>query len=103
MAPTNEMTCYRWQHNNGARQPDAVRWTAADLDRCTHGRHSIDSCFDCPEQRSTGNQFLLPGSDAGQRLRVQDGRVQVRIGTMVHGEPIWVVIQDRPRPNGDRS
>lgn len=63
-----------------------VRWSPADLDRCEHGRHSTDSCFDCPGGVSSGNVFL-----SGQAwTRVAEGVRQVRIGTMVHGEPIWV-------------
>lgn len=30
----------------------------ADLDRCMHGRHRADSCFDCPDGRSAGNHHL---------------------------------------------
>lgn len=44
-----------------------------DLDRCEHGRHSIDPCFSCPDGWSTGNMFLEPGQ---------------RIGTTLGGEPI---------------
>jgi hypothetical protein len=65
-----------------------VRWSPADLDRCEHGRHSIDSCFACPRDMSLGNLFLLQGE---RQTRVQDGHLEVRIGTMVRGEPIWVV------------
>lgn len=73
------------------------RWSPDDLDRCEHGRHSIDHCFDCPGQESTGNLFLLSPIDARHEVRVVEGRVEVRIGTMVHGEPIWVVVRDKPR------
>ncbi len=86
----------------------AVRWSPADLDRCEHGRHSIDSCFDCPHGRSTGNLYLqtpshyhedgriLPGDTNRKRVRMtEDGRIQIRIGTMVRGEPIWVTTYDR--------
>lgn len=76
--------------------PDAVRWTWRDLDRCEHGRHSIDSCGDCPGGQSRGNRFLL-SADWRERFRYREGRAEVRIGTMVHGEPIWVVVRDRPR------
>lgn len=44
-----------------------------DLDRCPHGRHLADPCFDCPDGRSTGNPYLF------------DGR---RIGTTLYGEEI---------------
>lgn len=52
-----------------------------DLDRCVHGRHSIDSCFDCPGGWSVGNTFLTNGQ---------------RIGTDLYGEPILAVTW-RPR------
>ena len=100
-----------WLRMNGATQPDGVRWTAADLDRCEHGRHSADHCFDCPGGHSTGNLYLQtpshyhedgwkprPGDMDRKRVRLTvDGRVQVRIGTMVRGEPIWVTTHDKPR------
>lgn len=88
---------------------DAVRWSPDDLDRCEHGRHSIDPCFDCPGGRSHGNPFLLSAHsgegtirlDSGpSEIRVRgraDGGLEVRIGTMVRGEPIWVVVRDKPR------
>lgn len=83
------------------RRAAAVRWSPADLDRCEHGRHSIDSCYDCPGGLSHGNPFLLTpvpvGNDHPENVRVVDGRIEVRIGTMVRGEPIWVVVRDKPR------
>lgn len=51
-----------------------------DLDRCEHGRHSADRCFDCPEGRSAGNPYARPGT---------------RIGTDVYGRPIVVPGPDR--------
>lgn len=78
-----------------------VRWSPADLDRCEHGRHSVDSCFDCPGGESSGNTFLLTpvpvDNDHPENVRIVDGRTEVRIGTMVHGEPIWVVVRDKER------
>jgi hypothetical protein len=72
------------------------RWSAEDLDRCKHGRHSIDSCFDCVKPT---NRFLMAPSTISieERVRHLDGIWEVRIGTMVHGEPIWVVARDKPR------
>jgi hypothetical protein len=32
-----------------------------DLDRCRHGRHEGDSCFDCPGGYSMGNDLIRPG------------------------------------------
>jgi hypothetical protein len=80
-------------------------WRPEDLDRCEHGRHSIDDCFDCPGGRSTGNLFLqpetgcpcYPETSPPDRVRAVDGRTEVRIGTTVRGEPIWVVAVDKPR------
>lgn len=42
-----------------------------DLDRCPHGRHAADSCFDCPSGRSAGNVHLTPGTVIGHGY---DGR-----------------------------
>lgn len=47
-----------------------------DLDRCEHGRKSIDNCFSCPGGWSTGNLFIANGQ---------------RIGTSLCGEPILAV------------
>jgi hypothetical protein len=72
-----------------------VRWYPSDLDRCEHGRHSIDSCYDCPNGQSRGNPYLDP--TAGPRMReTRMDRNQIRIGTMVHGEPIWVTYRRMP-------
>jgi hypothetical protein len=85
-----------WTRNeNDPTTGEAVRWHPSDLDRCEHGRHSIDSCFDCPGGQSAGNVFLLAHT---RTVRVAaDGREEVRIGTMVHGEPIWVKPSREPR------
>lgn len=52
-----------------SRSPDGP-WAAlvADLDRCMHGRHSLDECGSCGS-RSKGNHHLLPGSVIGYGLR----------------------------------
>lgn len=47
----------------------------SDLDRCLHGRHAIDNCFDCPGGWSAGNPYLVDGQ---------------RIGTDLYGRPILV-------------
>lgn len=66
-----------------------VKWHPSDLDRCQHGRHSVDSCFDCPGGQSSGNLFLDPL--AGPKMReTRLATNEFRIGTMVHGEPIFV-------------
>lgn len=61
---------------------DVTRWYPEDLDRCVHGRHSIDPCFGCPGGWSTGNLLLTNGQVIGHNL---------------YGEPI-VVTAVRPRP-----
>lgn len=68
--------------------PGEVGWTAADLDRCEHGRHSIDHCPSCPGGRSTGNLFL---ADPPPEVLAESGTTALsRIGTTVRGEPIVV-------------
>lgn len=47
--------------NNDAQLANILR----DLDRCEHGRHAADSCFDCPGGRSAGNPHLERGSVIG--------------------------------------
>jgi len=37
----------------------------SDLDRCVHGRHALDSCFNCPGGHSAGNPHLKPGQVVG--------------------------------------
>lgn len=65
-----------------------LSWTKEDLDRCEHGRHSIDPCVMCPGGWSTGNLYLTRGI---WRTAVEDsGQVVVRIGTMLGGHPILV-------------
>jgi len=68
--------------------PAFVRWDESDLDRCEHGRHSIDSCIDCPNEQSSGNLFLLGLSLGKMTTRIESGTV--RIGTAINGEGIWV-------------
>jgi len=79
-----------WKENDGARQPDGVRWTAVDLDRCEHGRHSIDSCLGCPGGQSLGNPFVMK-----PETRIVDEELQVRIGSDRAGNPIWVTTHRR--------
>lgn len=57
-----------------------------DLDRCIHGRHAADNCFDCPDGWSTGNLFLVDGQ---------------RIGTDIAGRPIEVGRVRRHTREGD--
>lgn len=64
------------------------RWTQEDLDRCEHGRHSIDSCFDCPGGQSLGNLYLDPFAKPARR-ETRDMN-EIRIGTIYSGEPIFV-------------
>lgn len=76
-----------------------LRWTEADLDRCEHGRHSIDSCFDCPGGNSAGNLFLLEGREPVVRTEANQ-HARVRIGTTHRGDPIWVSARREPRSAG---
>ena len=39
-----------------------------DLDRCMHGRHQGDACFDCPNGESVGNHILPTGAVVGYGL-----------------------------------
>jgi hypothetical protein len=50
--------------------------TMADLDRCVHGRHSIDDCLMCPGGWSWGNPYA--GAKSG------------RVGTNYAGNPLYV-------------
>lgn len=86
---------------NESRHLPGVGWSPADLDRCEHGRHSIDSCFDCPRGKSVGNRFLVAPSQANPgQTRVTNEGLEVRIDTMVRGESIWVVAVASPRTEG---
>lgn len=68
------------------------QWSAADLDRCEHGRHSIDSCFDCPTGHSTGNLYLRDVA-ATEVRRTEENHIEVRIGTTYAAQPIWVAVK----------
>lgn len=37
----------------------------ADLDRCQHGRHHIDTCLSCPGGNSVGNPYCRPHAILG--------------------------------------
>lgn len=65
-----------------------AEWTVEDLDRCTHGRHSIDPCADCPGGASAGNLFLF-GLAVGT-IDAATGISTVRIGTARDRRPILV-------------
>ena len=60
-------------------EPEMPRRTypMADLDRCVHGRHSIDDCLCCPGGMSWGNPYA--GAKSG------------RVGTDYSGHPIDAV------------
>jgi hypothetical protein len=59
-----------------------------DLDRCEHGRHSVDHCYGCPDGQSAGNPFLPVGQQIGYGLHG---------GTIVVPAP-----EDRRRPEAWR-
>lgn len=68
--------------------PESPHWTPFDLDRCEHGRHSIDPCADCPGGQSGGNRFLSTSHD---HWVVDDGGTAWRrIGTSYDRQPILV-------------
>ena len=77
-----------------------LRWSESDLDRCEHGRHSIDSCFDCPGGKSAGNRFLLETTQESYVITFPDGATRVRIGTTYDAWPILVWAVQHPRPSG---
>lgn len=63
-----------YQNDRQQRNQDALK-LLSELDRCEHGRHEGDSCFDCPDRYSTGNPRLPAGA---------------RIGTAHGGDPIYM-------------
>jgi hypothetical protein len=75
--------------DTGSTNEPSKNWVIADLDRCEHGRHSIDTCFSCPGGWSSGNLYLsriavLEDHDYGPGERV-------RIGTTLGADPIYVI------------
>jgi hypothetical protein len=73
------MSDIEFQDRERARMAKLARHLL-DLDRCPHGRHQGDRCFDCGEGISPGNPFLPVGT---------------RIGTTLYGQPIWVPPRER--------
>lgn len=63
------------ENTPGYQRIEGLAAVLANLDRCEHGRHEYDACFDCPEGISTGNPRFGTGE---------------RIGTTVRGCPIHV-------------
>lgn len=47
-----------------------MKWAlmVSDLDRCEHGRHEGDTCFDCTGDVSVGNTLLPPGTVIGHDI-----------------------------------
>jgi hypothetical protein len=62
----------------------------SDLDRCEHGRHSTDSCFSCPDGKSTGNLELKPGSVIGHTLH-GTYKIVVPEPEVMHDPAEWLV------------
>jgi hypothetical protein len=56
-------------------QARALAQVLSSLDRCRHGRHDGERCFDCPDGLSAGNPHLRAGQ---------------KIGYDVHGEGLYV-------------
>lgn len=80
----------------GGGAGDAVNWVLDDLDRCEHGRHSIDTCASCPGGVSAGNAYLDPTTFP--RFMETRGTYERRIGTTVGGRAIYVTPNRRVRP-----
>jgi hypothetical protein len=59
------------------------------LDRCEHGRHMIDSCFNCPGGRSSGNPRLRFGQLIG--YTVHGAQVRVPHPDFKNDPDMWVV------------
>lgn len=74
-------------------------WSVADLDRCEHGRHSLDACDGCPGGKSTGNLYLLNMGVAPLAVSIDEanGVQTVRIGTTYDRRPIRMRPDRRPR------
>lgn len=66
-----------------------------DLDRCKHGRHSIDPCFSCPDGMSAGNPHLKPGEIIGYGL----SGVPIRMPDRSRGEHPYDVESWRTMPS----
>jgi hypothetical protein len=49
----------------GNPTPSQLATVLADLDRCEHGRHSVDSCYGCPDGHSVGNPYMPVGQQIG--------------------------------------
>lgn len=45
------------------------------LDRCRHGRHESDLCFDCETGISKGNPLLRPGTNIGYTIYGEQIRI----------------------------
>lgn len=82
--------------SGGGGAGDAVNWTLDDLDRCEHGRHSIDTCASCPGGVSAGNVYLDPATFP--RFMETRGTYERRIGTTAAGRAIYVTPNRRVRP-----
>lgn len=99
-----EKACLRAEATLGQRddrtgpQQDPGSHLAAvllDLDRCAHGRHSVDNCIGCDGGQSTGNLLLPPGmlighSQGGSPIVVPEPSVRYD----------WTAWRTAPVPNG---
>jgi hypothetical protein len=65
------------------------------LDRCEHGRHIADSCFNCPGGRSGGNPHLRMGQLIG--YTVHGAEVRIPHWENKNNPDAWVVPIDMPR------
>lgn len=86
-----------------------------DLDRCQHGRHEGDPCFDCAGRVSRGNPFITRGAPIGfsingvpyvqperglrhdrrawlgEKTPIISGAVTSRSAEILEGLPTWAV------------
>lgn len=73
-------------HSQRMARAEALARILSDLDRCEHGRHRADPCFDCPGGWSAGNAaFPPPGSVIGHDLT--GGRYVVPAEGRSFGDP----------------
>lgn len=63
----------------------------SSLDRCEHGRHRKDNCFECPGGQSTGNLILVEGMVIGHGVR--GVRIVVPHPDKVHVAREWLDIE----------
>ena len=71
------------------RRLNDFRRILTDLDRCEHGRHSLDSCSQCSYLDSRGNTFLKSGQRIGTDL--SGNAIVVPENTQFSNPSDWIV------------